>query len=77
MQKAQLLKELARQLVKVRTQRGLNQDFVENFGVSLKYYQKLESPKVLKNPSLWVLHCLAKAFKTNIFITPRGVQIKE
>ncbi|MBX7149570.1 hypothetical protein K1X76_10870 [bacterium] len=77
MKKEDLFKDLSKELVKIRADRGENQDYVENFGVSLKYYQKLESPKVMKNPSLWILYCLAKAFKVSIVISPKGVQIKD
>lgn len=75
MTKEKLFKNLASQLVKIRTDAGENQDFVEDHGVSLKYYQKLESPKVMKNPSLWVLYCLARAFKANITISSKGIRI--
>lgn len=75
MTKEKLLKTLSTQLTQRRAQLGKNQDCVEDFGLSLKYYQKLESPKLLKNPSLWVLYCLARAFKISITISPTGLKL--
>jgi DNA-binding XRE family transcriptional regulator len=45
----------------MRLKAGLNQEDVENFGVSWKHYQKIEAGTT--NTTLKVLYKLAKAFK--------------
>lgn len=56
-----LLRKIGKKIRVCRIQSGLTQEDVENFGVSWKHYQKIESG--LMNTTVKVLYKLAKAFK--------------
>ena len=56
-----LLRKVGLQIRAQRLKVELNQEDVENFGVSWKHYQKIESGKT--NTTINILYKLAKAFK--------------
>ena len=56
-----ILKKAGQQIRACRIRAGLKQEDVENFGVSWKHYQKIESGTT--NTTIKVLYKLAKAFK--------------
>lgn len=56
-----ILKKVGSRIRACRLKAGLNQEDVENFGVSWKHYQKIEAGQT--NTTIKVLYKLAKAFK--------------
>ena len=61
MPKDLILKKVGSRIRACRIKAGLNQEEVENFGVSWKHYQKIEAGQT--NTTVKVLYKLAKAFK--------------
>lgn len=55
------LKRVGKRIREKRLKAGLTQEEVENFGVSWKHFQKIESGQT--NTTIKVLYKLAKAFK--------------
>jgi transcriptional regulator with XRE-family HTH domain len=60
-----LLQDLGNRLRHLRKARNLRQLDMEDFGLSYKYYQRLESGQV--NPTLLTLHKLASAFEVSVY----------
>jgi len=60
-----LLQDFGNRLRHLRKARKLRQLDMEDFGLSYKYYQRLESGQV--NPTLLTLHKLASAFKVSVY----------
>jgi transcriptional regulator with XRE-family HTH domain len=60
-----LLQALGNRLRHLRKARKLRQLDMEYFGLSYKYYQRLESGQV--NPTLLTLHKLASAFEVSVY----------
>ena len=60
-----LLQAFGKRLRYLRKARKLRQLDMENFGLSYKYYQRLESGQV--NPTLLTLHKLASAFEVSVY----------
>jgi len=60
-----LLQDFGNRLRHLRKARKLRQLDMEDFGLSYKYYQRLESGKV--NPTLLTLHKLASAFEVLVY----------
>ena len=60
-----LLQDFGNRLRHLRKARKLRQLDMEDFGLSYKYYQRLESGKV--NPTLLTLHKLASAFEVSVY----------
>lgn len=56
-----ILKKVGSRIRACRLKAGLNQEDVENFGVSWKHYQKIEAGQT--NTTIKILYKLAKAFK--------------
>ena len=56
-----ILKKVGNRIRACRIKAGLNQEEVENFGVSWKHYQKIEAGQT--NTTVKILYKLAKAFK--------------
>ena len=67
-----LLQDLGKRLRHLRKARKLRQLDVEDFGLSYKYYQRLESGQV--NPTLLTLHKLALAFEVSVYDLFRSEQ---
>lgn len=61
MPKDLILKKVGSRIRACRIKAGLNQEEVENFGVSWKHYQKIEAGQT--NTTVKVLYKLAKAFR--------------
>lgn len=60
-----LLQDFGNRLRHLRKARKLRQLDMEDFGLSYKYYQRLESGHV--NPTLLTLHKLASAFEVSVY----------
>ena len=60
-----LLQAFGKRLRHLRKTRKLRQLDMETFGLSYKYYQRLESGHV--NPTLLTLHKLASAFEVSVY----------
>ena len=60
-----LLQDFGNRLRHLRKARKLRQLDMEDFGLSSKYYQRLESGQV--NPTLLTLHKLASAFEVSVY----------
>jgi transcriptional regulator with XRE-family HTH domain len=60
-----LLRDFGNRLRHLRKARKLRQLDMEDFGLSYKYYQRLESGHV--NPTLLTLHKLASAFEVSVY----------
>ena len=60
-----LLQDFGDRLRHLRKARKLRQLDMEDFGLSYKYYQRLESGHV--NPTLLTLHKLASAFEVPVY----------
>jgi len=60
-----LLQDFGNRLRHLRKAQKLRQLDMEDFGLSYKYYQRLESGQV--NPTLLTLHKLASAFKVSVY----------
>ena len=60
-----LLQALGNRLRHLRKARKLRQLDMGDFGLSYKYYQRLESGQV--NPTLLTLHKLASAFEVSVY----------
>jgi len=60
-----LLQDFGNRLRHLRKARKLHQLDIEDFGLSYKYYQRLESGQV--NPTLLTLHKLASAFEVSVY----------
>jgi len=60
-----LLQDFGNRLRHLRKARKLRQLDIEDFGLSYKYYQRLESGQV--NPTLLTLHKLASAFEVSVY----------
>jgi len=60
-----LLQDFGNRLRHLRKAQKLRQLDMEDFGLSYKYYQRLESGKV--NPTLLTLHKLASAFEVSVY----------
>jgi transcriptional regulator with XRE-family HTH domain len=60
-----LLQDFGNRLRYLRKARKLRQLDMEDFGLSYKYYQRMESGQV--NPTLLTLHKLALAFKVSVY----------
>jgi len=60
-----LLQDFGNRLRHLRKARKLRQLNIEDFGLSYKYYQRLESGQV--NPTLLTLHKLASAFEVSVY----------
>jgi transcriptional regulator with XRE-family HTH domain len=61
----QILQDLGNRLRQLRKCRSLRQLDMESFGLSYKYYQRLESGQV--NPTLITLQKLAAAFNVSVY----------
>jgi transcriptional regulator with XRE-family HTH domain len=61
MPKDLILKKVGSRIRACRIKAGLNQEEVENYGVSWKHYQKIEAGQT--NTTVKILYKLAKAFK--------------
>jgi len=59
------LQDFGNRLRHLRKARKLRQLDIEDFGLSYKYYQRLESGQV--NPTLLTLHKLASAFEVSVY----------
>ena len=60
-----LLQDFGNRLRHLRKARKLRQLDMEDFGLSYKYYQRLEAGHV--NPTLLTLHKLASAFEVSVY----------
>ena len=60
-----LLQDFGNRLRHLRKARKLRQLDMADFGLSSKYYQRLESGQV--NPTLLTLHKLASAFEVSVY----------
>ena len=60
-----LLQDFGNRLRHLRKARKLRQLDMEDFGLSYKYYQRLESGQV--NPTLLTMHKLALAFEVTVY----------
>lgn len=60
-----LLQEFGRRLRQMRKIRRLRQLDMMSFGLSYKYYQRIEAGQV--NPTLLTMHRLASAFDVSIY----------
>jgi len=60
-----LLQDFGSRLRHLRKDRKLRQLDMEDFGLSYKYYQRLESGHV--NPTLLTMHKLASAFEVPVY----------
>jgi transcriptional regulator with XRE-family HTH domain len=60
-----VLQDLGHRLRQLRKYRNLRQLDMASFGLSYKYYQRLESGQV--NPTLVTLHRLAAAFEVSVY----------
>jgi transcriptional regulator with XRE-family HTH domain len=60
-----VMQELGHRLRQLRKCRNLRQFDMASFGLSYKYYQRLESGQV--NPTLMTLHRLAAAFEVSVY----------
>lgn len=61
MNKDKLLQQVGERVRKARISAGLNQEDLEDHGISWKHYQRIETG--ITNTSIRVLYKLAKAFK--------------
>ena len=60
-----LLQDFGSRLRQMRKMRRLRQMDMASFGLSYKYYQRIESGQV--NPTLITLHRLASAFNVSVY----------
>ena len=60
-----VMQDLGQRLRQLRKCRNLRQFDMESFGLSYKYYQRLESGQV--NPTLMTLHRIATAFEVSVY----------
>lgn len=60
-----VMQDLGQRLRQLRKCRNLRQFDMESFGLSYKYYQRLESGQV--NPTLITLHRIAAAFEVSVY----------
>jgi transcriptional regulator with XRE-family HTH domain len=67
-----LLQDFGNRLRHLRKARKLRQLDMEDFGLSYKYYQRLESGQV--NPTLLTMHKLASAFEVSVYDLFRSEQ---
>ena len=59
-----ILERIAKNIRKVRKQKGLTQESMADHGFNYRHYQKIESGSYSMN--LYTLHRLAKIFNTNV-----------
>ena len=60
-----LLQDFGNRLRHLRKARNMHHLDIDDFGLSYKYYQRLESGQV--NPTLLTLHKLASAFEVSVY----------